>query len=379
MCELCRKEVTTYVKTDFSPWVFALGIFVLYFYGLKYGIFLLALLCPLFRNVIHSCPYCFDILLVNNFYPIQVKDKYCWLQYGKCIIILRMMYIYLFLIVVLSFGFYININQIFNPDKTNTIYKDHTHEIDDKVKEYYSGSTLTWADLIKDCGAYVMIENSARANEVFSRRYYKRVIEWKGYFLNAFVQSRNPMDFNPEHLMNLNIRMIPSESIQNPDLFLSLDFRKFTKYANLIRTFSTGTPIKFRASLEALGNEWRSHHLHLIDIEKTEDFIEHDKKVVLFQGINFNITGHLMNEQEIQELHKISEKNSEGVIVTDVKTISQEKDGNGQIKNSTIHNTNLSNSSKNIETNNDTENENKLKNKNLTESNSTLESNTYSN
>lgn len=345
MCELCRKEVTTYVKTEFSPWVFALGIFVLYFYGLKYGILLLAIFCPLFRNAIHSCPYCFDVLLVRNFYPIQVKDKYSWLQYGKCIIILRMMYIYIFLIVILSFGFYININEIFNSENSNPIYKDHTHEIDDKVKEYYSGSSLTWADLIKDCGAYVMIENSARANEVFNRRYYKRIIEWKGYFLNAFVQSRNPMDFNPDHLMNLNIRMIPSESIKNPDLFLSLDFKKFTKYANLIRTFSTGTPIKFIASLEALGNEWRSHHLHLIDIDKTEDFIEHDKKVVLFQGINFNITGHLMNEKEIQELHKI---NQEGVIVTNVTDVTNVK---------TI-----------TEINSDTENKNTTINKNFTES-----------
>lgn len=33
------------------------------------------LLIPLFRNVSHSCPYCFDELLIKKFYPIQFKDN----------------------------------------------------------------------------------------------------------------------------------------------------------------------------------------------------------------------------------------------------------------------------------------------------------------
>jgi hypothetical protein len=198
-------------------------------------------------------------------------------------------------------GFYLNITYILSPESNKQIYHDHTHEIDETVKNYYSGSNLSWEDLIKDCGSYVMTENSARANEIFNRRYYKRIISWKGYFLSAFVQARNPMDFNPEHLMNINVRMIPSESIQNPDLFLSLDFKKYQQYGHLIRTLETGTPILFKASLEALGNEWRSHHLHLINLEKTQDFLDHEHKLVLFQGINFNITGHMRNDKEIRE------------------------------------------------------------------------------
>lgn len=203
---------------------------------------------------------------------------------------------------MLSFGFYINITQLFRPKEAAANYHDHSHEIDEKVKEHYTSSSLTWQDLIKDCGSYVMTENSARATEIFNRKYHKRIIEWKGYFLNAYVQGRNPLDFNPDHLMNINVRMIPSESMRNPDLFLSLDYRRYKELSGLIRTLSTGTPIKFKASLEALGNEWRSHHLHLISLEKTEDFIDHNQKVVLFQGINFNITGHIRNEKEIEQL-----------------------------------------------------------------------------
>jgi hypothetical protein len=228
---------------------------------------------------------------------------------------------------------------MFSEHSNNGLFTDHTHEIDVKVKENLPGTDLTWQDLIKDCGSYVVTENSARANEIFNRRYFKRIVEWKGYFLNAFVHNRNPLDFNPDHLMNINIRMIPSESIKNPDLFLSLDYKKYVQFVNLIKTFSTGTPIKFKASLEALGNEWRSHHLHLISIEKTDDFIDHDHKVVLFQGVNFNITGHAKNEKEIYELlpettiQKISEEKAkmmgnENKIEENNKTISANIESN---------------------------------------------------
>jgi hypothetical protein len=75
MCEVCGKQVTTYVKTEFNIYVWILIIFVLYFYGIMFGLPILILIAPLFKNVIHSCPYCFDILLVKQFYPIQFKEK----------------------------------------------------------------------------------------------------------------------------------------------------------------------------------------------------------------------------------------------------------------------------------------------------------------
>jgi hypothetical protein len=116
------------------------------------------------------------------------------------------------------------------------------------------------------------------------------------------VQTIGPFQIDPEHLINLNIRMIPSESLKNPDLFLSLDQKKYEQFERVIHSLKSGDPIKFRASFENLGNEWRTHHLHLIDIEITTDYITPDQKVVLFQGINFNITGHLQNKKEIHDI-----------------------------------------------------------------------------
>lgn len=76
----------------------------------------------------------------------------------------------------------------------------------------------------------------------------------------------------------------------------------------IIKTLKTGDPIKYKASFETLGNEWRPHHLHLISLEKTDDFIEKDKHQVLFQGINFNITGHLKLEENINKVIEMSKE-----------------------------------------------------------------------
>jgi hypothetical protein len=72
---MCAKEVTTFVKTEYNIYAFLLAIFILYFYGLLYGLALLIIVIPLCKNVTHSCPYCEELLLVKRFYPIQIKDN----------------------------------------------------------------------------------------------------------------------------------------------------------------------------------------------------------------------------------------------------------------------------------------------------------------
>lgn len=75
--------------------------------------------------------------------------------------------------------------------------------------------------MIDDCGSSVMIENSAKANEVFNTKYFKRIVNWKGHFINAFANIPfMGMGINMEHFININVRMTPAESLSNPDLFM---------------------------------------------------------------------------------------------------------------------------------------------------------------
>jgi hypothetical protein len=201
---------------------------------------------------------------------------------------MKAIYATLIVFVLFILGIYYNLNY-------NNIFFDTFGLYDNKFNRLftsYLNDDLTWPSLIKDCGAKVITDNSAKANEIFLRKYYNREVEWTGLFIDAAVviSSLGP---DPDHTLNINVRMIPSESLKEPDLYISTDDKKYAEYESVLKTIFTGDSIRFKAIFEEIGNEDRSHHLRLIHIEKIPDFIPHNEKVILFQGVKFNITGHL--------------------------------------------------------------------------------------
>ena len=143
-----------------------------------------------------------------------------------------------------------------------------------------------------------MIENSARAIEIFNKKYFRKAIQWKGYFINAFIHRLSQLGMaDPGHLVNINIRMVPSETIKAQDLLLSM------------KKMKTGTPVEFRAEFESIGDEWKPHHLHLIWINITEDFMKDKVNVTLFRGVNFDIQGHLKLKDEVEKISQEINKN----------------------------------------------------------------------
>ena len=209
--------------------------------------------------------------------------------------------IYIVLIVIIAFGIYLNVQSI-SDGNSNDVHKEQ-NPITFIDNLYEKDTNLTWEGLIKDCGAAVMVENSARGVEVFSRKYHKKVIQWKGYFLSAFVRH------NAQHLVNLNIRMIPSESLRSQDLVLSMDYEKHIELYHKLKLLKTGTAIEFKASLEVVGNEWEPHHLHLVDVDLIGDFVNEEEKVLLFKGVNFDLSGHMKIHKEIKKIMEIKSNN----------------------------------------------------------------------
>lgn len=303
ICSCCGKNITTYIKHEYNFLIVPLMLFLFYFYGFYYGIIIFLITFPLFKNITHSCPNCLTLLHEKYFFPITKKQNYISLKYGKCVIVLPMLCIYIVLSVIIVLGIYLNV-QSGNDSNDNGVHKDK-NPITFIDNLYEKDTNLTWEGLIKDCGAAVMVENSARGVEVFSRKYQKKVIQWKGYFLSAFVRH------NMQHLVNLNIRMIPSESLRSQDLVLSMDYEKHIELYHKLKLLKTGTAIEFKASLEVVGNEWEPHHLHLVDFELIGDFVNEEEKVLLFKGVNFDLSGHVKIHKEIKKIMEIK-SNSEG-------------------------------------------------------------------
>ena len=304
-CEYCGKKVTTCVKKEFNLTVFPYGIIIFYIFGFYFGSIILGLTFILFQNITHICPECFCEITYKSFYPIKQKGGYYSLTFGKCTIILKKIYIYMLILLLIIFGIYLNVMYYkYNKGVSNKVAEELKRNDEKHIKNFYNDSELlTWESLIKECGAKVMVENSARAIEIFNKKYFRKTVQWKGYFINAFVHRLSQLGLSdPGHLVNINIRMIPSESVKAQDLTLSMGREKFLSHFDLIKNMQTGTPVEFRAEFESIGDEWRPHHLHLIWINITEDFMKDKVNVTLFRGVKFDIQGHMKLKNQLENI-----------------------------------------------------------------------------
>jgi hypothetical protein len=68
--------------------------------------------------------------------------------------------------------------------------------------------------------------------------------------------------------------MAPSESLLYPDLVLSVPTKLYNEQRSLIQSLKRGEQIAFKAKVMSLGNEFKMHHLHAEEIQKTGEFKE---------------------------------------------------------------------------------------------------------
>lgn len=307
-CESCGRNIVTCVKKEYNLLIFPYAIAILILYGLFYGMIILAITFLLFQNLTHICPECYCEITYKSFYPIQKKNNYYSLTFGKCTLVVKKIIINTIIICVALFGIYLNITSyIRHIQKSKNLEKEMQRNDESLISTFYNDTDkmLTWETLIKECGSKVMVENTARAIEIFNKKYYRKIVHWKGFFINAFINQLSQIGMGePNHLVNFNIRMIPSESLKSQDLVLSMGRSLFLKHYKVISQMKTGTPIEFKAEFESIGDEWRPHHLHLISINLTDDFMKGKVNVTLFKGVQFDIKGHNNIKKEIEKIEE---------------------------------------------------------------------------
>ena len=323
-CEYCGKNIVTCVKKEYNLAIFPFAIVIFYFYGLFYGSILFAFTFLLFQNISHICPDCLCEVANKSFYPIKRKGAFYSITFGKMTIVLKKIYIHILLLMIFVFGVYINVIS-YKKIKKDSKYLTEEYSRNDATKISYfyneSDTELSWETLIKECGAKVMVENSARAIEIFNKKYSDKRIHWKGYFINAFINRLSQIGMaDPNHLVNINVRMIPSETLKAQDLLLSMGKQTFLEHFESIKQMKTGTPIEFKAIFESIGTEWKPHHLHLEWINITDDFMKDKVNVTLFKGISFDIEGHMELKNALENIKDIHDgKNNTLILNIDEK------------------------------------------------------------
>lgn len=83
-----------------------------------------------------------------------------------------------------------------------------------------------------------------------------------------------------DHAINVLIKMSPSESVLYPDLVLSIPSDLLHQRKQMFNQLIKGDEIRFRAKVMTLGNEFKMHHLHALDLEKTGNWKELNQIIV---------------------------------------------------------------------------------------------------
>lgn len=284
-CTSCNIDLISYVSDEYNIYLWVYLVLIILIFGF-FGLPLLVLI-PLFKDKLHNCPDCLLVMKRISFYPINIKQNYMEITVDKCIIILKMTYVYVILILLVLYAVFVNVSYAMS-SSLNTINNHLSLSPDSlvhsKISEIEYNKDTKWEDLIRLCGSKVIIENSARANEIFDEVFKGKPVKWKGHFLGYRT---NP--FESSHFITFYIKMIPSESINKEDISLGMDAVTFEKIKDidLIR----GDAVEFEGVLESLGNEWTSHHMHISSIRKIEEFVLENEKIVLFKGVNISIEG----------------------------------------------------------------------------------------
>ena len=93
-------------------------------------------------------------------------------------------------------------------------------------------------------------------------------MQWNGYF----VDTKEVQQFSilgSEHDMLIMLKMDPSESAFYPDLVMSISSGQRKLYRSVLSSMQKGDEISFKAKMVTMGNEFKMHHMHMLDFQKT--------------------------------------------------------------------------------------------------------------
>lgn len=130
--------------------------------------------------------------------------------------------------------------------------------------------SASWSDYLVDCGGEKIIENSVHTKILWNDRYENNIVNWQGYY--AEVKQRQRGVFWPDVELNILVKMEPSESTVFADLVLTVDSTNYQANKKMLDGLKKGDGIKFEATVEGLGSEFKMHHLHAIDVTPTGTF-----------------------------------------------------------------------------------------------------------
>lgn len=167
ICSNCGGSIITFI--DFQPsWVtFAMAIFVLFACGWV-SLCIIPILWPVFKDVVHHCPRCLNILAKRS--RVQITSggsDVMTVRLGSCAMVLSRKYLLFFLALV---GFILLIRTVRSSLSVDDVLTMRQNIV----------TSIPWEDFRKDCGSNVQLGNPLHVHSAYDHKYRNRTVSWTG-------------------------------------------------------------------------------------------------------------------------------------------------------------------------------------------------------
>lgn len=168
-CPHCGVSVITFIEHE-SSWVtYSAAIVLLMMLGWA-ALCVVPIVYPLFKDVVHHCPRCLNVLATRSRVAIQgFRAEVMSLRFGSCVIVLARKW------VLLLMGLTVLIGGI------HTLRSSGAPAVKDADTPTRSEVLpVTWEEFTKDCGFKSYLGNPIHVTTAFKQKYKKRTFRWQG-------------------------------------------------------------------------------------------------------------------------------------------------------------------------------------------------------
>jgi len=276
-CPHCNEDVTTFItyKASIATYVAAFTVWVIFGWA---SIFCLPLIFPAFKEDVHHCPTCLNILHKKSRIRLpEFRADVMTLKLGNCAMVLSMKYVIIFVlifVVIIIFQFLRGVNLFDLDDAGPFIPKTWNNFLDDCTPRGYHNPSLGGV---------------ARLSQKFDQMYRFKNIKWEAEVV-AVREGVNFFAWKTDSM--LVCRGIPPQYItMNPDMILMFSHDLEERVSEVIPPIF----IRFNATMVGLGRRGTAHLLKLWDFEVIEKPSAADDPSIV-------IVGESENSEEINNL-----------------------------------------------------------------------------
>lgn len=166
-CPHCERSVVTFIDHEAS-WVTWLLAFVVWFSLGWMALWVLPLLWPAFKDVVHHCPRCLNVITRKSRISLPTfRTEVMSFKIGGCAVVLARKYV---AILIGLIGVIVLVYFLRSTVQLNTIAE----------VERGPDSSLSWEDFLHECGPRSALRHRTSTARAFEEKFRRKTFKWQG-------------------------------------------------------------------------------------------------------------------------------------------------------------------------------------------------------